>query len=65
MTKPCEKCLNLAMYLKAGLCQPCRVRAGETIPGHQLVVATEESETEPLGPSSSGDGSDVVQIPLG
>ena len=75
MIQSCENCLNLALSLKDGLCQPCRLRAGETIAGHRLVVADElpppdataESQSEDATDANqpAADGDAVVQLTLG
>lgn len=62
----CVNCRWLALALQAGLCQPCRIRAGETIPGHRLVETTEASPPVALIVCTrDGGGCEAVQLPLG
>ena len=47
-SQPCSICRWPALALQDGLCQPCRIRAGETIPGHRLVATPQVSPSATL-----------------
>ena len=59
-SQPCSICKWPALALQAGLCQPCRIRAGETIPGHRL-ISDQASPSSTLTVNTK-DGSAEVQL---
>ena len=61
----CAQCRSLALFLKEGLCQPCRLRGGEIIPGHRIVAEPEPAPPATVIVCSRGGGCEIVQLPLG
>lgn len=64
------KCVNYSWPTLGGRCIPCRMRAGEEVPGHRLIVAESVMVSAPesaaiISCPRSGSGREVQQLPLG